>query len=78
MLNISMDGASLPNATTPSSGSLGECGIYSRDMKKTDSKKAKNFYNALKDNPQEIIEWCEAEIEEYKKLIEIIQRNMAP
>ena len=38
---------------------------------------SQNVYNALKDNPQEIIEWCEAEIAEYKKLIEIIQKNIA-
>ena len=46
--------------------------------KNTDSKKAENFYNTLKDNPFEIIEWCEAEIAEYQKLIEIIQKNIAP
>lgn len=36
--------------------------------------KADNFFETLKDNPQEIIEWCEAEIKEYKKLIKIIKK----
>jgi len=36
---------------------------------------ANNFYKALKDNPEEVIEWCEAEIREYKKLIKIIKKN---
>ncbi len=31
------------------------------------------FYNALKDDPEAIIEWCEKEIEAYKELIELIK-----
>lgn len=37
--------------------------------------KADNFFERLKDNPQEIIEWCEAEIKEYKKLIKLIKNE---
>jgi len=35
---------------------------------------SKNFFNALKDDPQSIIEWCENEIKEYKKLIKLIKK----
>ena len=34
---------------------------------------ADNMYSALKDNPEEIIKWAEAEIKEYKKLIKLIK-----
>jgi hypothetical protein len=30
---------------------------------------ADNFYEALVNNPKEIIEWCKKEIMEYEKLI---------
>lgn len=43
-------------------------------MKKPKSQ-ADNFYKALKDNPEEIIKWCEEEIEEYKKLIKLIKEG---
>lgn len=33
------------------------------------------MYKALKDNPEEIIEWCENEIKEYEKLIQLIKNN---
>lgn len=36
--------------------------------------KADNWFESLKDNPQEIIEWAEAEIKEYKKLIAILRK----
>ncbi len=38
--------------------------------------KAKDFYGTLKDNPEEIIKWCEAEIKEYKKLIKLIKKGI--
>lgn len=44
-------------------------------MKKTE---ADNFFEALKDNPQEVIEWAEAEIKEYKKLIKLIKKSVKP
>jgi len=37
---------------------------------------ANNVFEALKNNPQEIIEWCENEIKEYKKLIKLIKNNL--
>ena len=40
--------------------------------------KAQQFYETLKDNPQEIIDWCYEEIEEYKKLIKIIKTQWRP
>lgn len=39
-----------------------------------ESTKAENWFETLKDNPSEIISWCEAEIREYKRLIKIIKR----
>ena len=33
---------------------------------------AQKIYNALKDNPEKIIEWAKREIEEYEKLIELL------
>lgn len=46
-------------------------------MKKTPKKdrEAKNFYNALKDNPEAIIAWCEKEIAEYQALIALIKKK---
>ena len=38
--------------------------------------KADNWYQALRDNPEEIIEWARAEIREYKKLIKIIKTQL--
>ena len=32
----------------------------------------------MKDNPKAIIQWCEAEIAEYEKLIAIIRNNISP
>ena len=40
-----------------------------------DKSKAENFAEAIKDNPQEIIEWAEREIAEYKKLIAILKKK---
>ena len=37
------------------------------------SQSAKNFYNALKDDPDAIIKWCEEEIEAYEELIKLIR-----
>ena len=37
--------------------------------------KAKNWYEILKENPKEIIEWAESEIKEYQRLIKIIKKN---
>jgi len=37
--------------------------------------KADNMYESLKDDPQAIIEWCESEIKEYKKLIKLLKNN---
>lgn len=37
--------------------------------------KSNNFYNALKNNPEEIIKWCESEIKEYEKLIKLIKKG---
>lgn len=34
---------------------------------------ADNFLDALKNNPEKVIEWCESEIKEYKKLIKLIR-----
>jgi hypothetical protein len=43
------------------------------DKEKTESE-ANNMFNALKDNPQAIIEWAESEIKEYKKLLKLIKK----
>ena len=37
---------------------------------------ADTLFDALKGNPQEIIEWAESEIKEYKKLIRIIKKHV--
>ena len=34
------------------------------------------WYEALRDNPQEIIDWAEREIKEYQKLIKLIKSKM--
>ena len=36
---------------------------------------ADNFYNALKDDPEEILKWCESEIEAYKELVKLIEKG---
>lgn len=35
------------------------------------------FADTIRDNPQEIIEWAEREIAEYKKLIRILKRRIS-
>ena len=40
-------------------------------MKKT---QADSWFETLKENPKEIIAWCEREIKEYKKLIVLIKK----
>lgn len=42
----------------------------------TKNKAANNFFESLKDNPQEIIAWCKEEINAYERLIELIE-NMS-
>mgnify|MGYP006296100235 CR=1 FL=1 len=42
-------------------------------IKPKEPSKANTFFEALKDNPEEIIEWAEAEIREYRKLIRLIK-----
>ncbi len=37
--------------------------------------KADSLFEALKDNPGEIIKWAESEIKEYEKLIKLIKAN---
>jgi len=37
---------------------------------------ADNIFEALKNDPQAIIDWCENEIKEYKKLIKLIKNNI--
>ena len=37
---------------------------------------AQKLYNALKDNPEKIIEWAKREIEEYEKLIELLTKQI--
>jgi len=44
-------------------------------MSKNNSK-AENFADAVKNNPKEIIEWAEAEIKEYQKLIKSIKDRL--
>jgi len=34
-----------------------------------------NFYQVLKNNPEEIIKWAETEIREYKKLIKLLKEQ---
>ena len=36
---------------------------------------ADNFFNSLKENPDEIIEWAKREIVEYEKLIQLITKE---
>jgi len=40
------------------------------------TKQAKEWYETLKDNPQEIIDWCKREIEAYQDLIKLIEENL--
>ena len=44
-------------------------------MTKKPSKASVNVYNALRDNPEEIIKWCEQEILEYQNLIKLIKKG---
>jgi len=44
-------------------------------MNKKENDAANNLYTSLRDNPKEIIEWCEREIKEYKKLIKLIKNK---
>jgi len=37
---------------------------------------AQEFADTTKDNPQEIIDWALAEIDEYKKLIKILKKRI--
>ena len=37
---------------------------------------ADNMYEALKNNPQEIIDWCNREIAEYQKLKKLIIKSI--
>lgn len=38
--------------------------------------KAQNMYDALKNDQRAILDWCEAEIKEYEKLIKIIKKHL--
>lgn len=37
---------------------------------------ADNFFEALKNDPQAILDWCDREIAEYQKLKELILKEM--
>jgi len=37
---------------------------------------SKNRFNFIKNNPEEIIKWCEYEIGEYKKLIKLLKSKL--
>jgi hypothetical protein len=39
-------------------------------------KKSESFYETLRDNPSKIIEWCEAEIKEYRNLIKLVKKGV--
>lgn len=45
-----------------------------RKIIKKSTSKAQNFFNAIKDDPEEIIAWAEREIAEYRKLIMLIKK----
>jgi hypothetical protein len=34
-----------------------------------------NWFETLRDNPEDIIKWCREEIEQYEKLIELIKKQ---
>ena len=38
---------------------------------------SKSIYNALKDDPRAVIDWCEEEIRAYMELIKLIKENEA-
>jgi hypothetical protein len=38
-------------------------------------KPSETFLKTLKDNPGEIIDWCNREIKEYQNLIKLIKKN---
>ena len=44
-------------------------------MTKKPSKASVNVYNALRDDPEEIIKWCESEIEAYRELMKLIEKG---
>jgi len=53
-----------------------ECELENKTMKEEKQKsKAQSFADTIKDNPQEIIEWCHREIKEYEKLIKILEKQ---
>ena len=37
---------------------------------------ASNMFESLKNNPQEIIDWCDREIREYQYLKKLIQKEL--
>lgn len=37
---------------------------------------ADNFFEALKNDPQAILDWCDSEIAEYQKLKELIEKQI--
>jgi len=39
-------------------------------------KSVQEFADTIEDNPQELIEWALAEINEYKKLIKILKKRL--
>jgi len=43
--------------------------------KKKKNSPAEDFFDSIKNNPQEIIDWCQSEIEEYKKLIRLLEEG---
>jgi len=40
-----------------------------------DKSSVEEFADTIRDNPQEIIQWCEREIAEYQKLIRILKKR---
>ena len=38
----------------------------------------KNFYNALKNDPQAILKWCDEEIKAYQELKKLIKKHDKP
>lgn len=37
---------------------------------------ANNFFETLKDHPEDILEWCDSEIKEYQKLKRLIKKSL--
>lgn len=48
-----------------------ECGEYEADL--STNIKASNFYQAIKDDPTEVLEWIKKEVEAYKELEKLIK-----